>query len=429
MTTTALPRRDSGRSEARRRAVARAAWPVADEPVLSQLPDRLQHLCKIQPPARGRGPLKHPLHRHRACTPETAPTVEALAMIRPDFMPRYHPEGRGPAYSHVGVRSEAPEGAYGPIPVWSSRLIWVKYTVPRAAAMHPGVLYEHGVSVDLLCRWAAAKSAYAWTNGRRCVVKPSTLASVLGISERQVQRLNACARDLGLEVVVVLGRMLNQEERWQAHDRGSRQRGLATETALTIPRDQRGPVDHVTPPRGGYLSRKPYVDQSFRHGLTAEKKEAAPRPQPQKGRRRGSPAWNLACQVTRHVPWLAREAPQRLVGALTRFSACPTPWTGRDVAVAIAARDRRLMQPAITTDRITTRPAVILAAVLRDLDPIHDHPSLHDGPLVPLGVMAAEPCGRPDCDGHGWLRGEVETTAGYLAVKPCPHCPPAVRAN
>lgn len=425
MTTTTPPRRDSGLSQARRRA-AYPAWSV-DEPTLSQLPDRVRHLCKIQPPARGRGPLKHPLHRHRACTPETAPTVEALAMIRPDFMPRYHPEGRGPAYSHVGVRSEAPEGAYGPIPVWSSRLIWVKYTVPRAAAMHPGVLYEHGVSVDLLCRWAAAKSAYAWTNGRRCVVKPSTLASVLGISERQVQRLNACARDLGLEVVVVLGRMLNQEERWQAHDRGSRQRGLATETALTIPRDQRGPVDHVTPPRGSYLSAQ-RDDSSLPLGrLTAGKKEAASRPRPRRSRgRTPNPGFRLAQQAIQAVPWLRHESPWRIAGVLTRFATAPTPWSGTQIAQALAAEDTRLGRPTITADKIKTRPAVVLAAKLRDLDPEIDHPGLHVGPLVATIPVA---CGHPSCDGHGWLRGEVETTAGYLAVKPCPHCPPAVRAN
>ena len=42
---------------------------------------------------------------------------------------------------------------------------------------------------------------HAWDNGRRCVVKPGTLASVISLSKRQTQLLNQAARELGLEVV------------------------------------------------------------------------------------------------------------------------------------------------------------------------------------------------------------------------------------
>ena len=379
----------------------------------------------LQRPGHTRGPLRHPLHSHRAATPQTAAYVLAHAMDRPDLLPRRLPEGRGKAFAHVGVRVDAPAGAYSRIPVWRSRDHWVTVTVAVAIALHRDVLARHGVAPDSLRRWARAKSGYAWDNGRRCVVRPDTLASVLGLHERQVQRLNACARELHLEVVVMTGRMLTQLERWQAYDRGSRQRGLATETALTIPPDQRGLVDHVTPPRGGYVTRKSSGESVVLHGLPAGTSEAATRPRPEKGSRRGSPAWRLACDVTRHVPWLAREAPQRLVAALTRYVTCPEPWTGRDVAAAITTRDRRLMQPAITTDRITTRPAAVLAAILRDLDPILDHPALTEGPLVPLAAVA---CGHPSCDGHGWLRGLVEVEGYDVALK-CPRCPASIRRN
>ena len=38
---------------------------------------------------------------------------------------------------------------------------------------------------------------HAWDNGRRCVVKPGTLASVISLSKRQTQLLNQAARELG----------------------------------------------------------------------------------------------------------------------------------------------------------------------------------------------------------------------------------------
>src|SRR5699024_2506099 len=51
----------------------------------------------------------------------------------------------------------------------------------------------------------------------------------------QVQRCNAAARELGLEVCVVKGRMLTYDESTACRQRGSTQRGLSSEVALTIP--------------------------------------------------------------------------------------------------------------------------------------------------------------------------------------------------
>lgn len=191
--------------------------------------------------------------------------------------------------------------------------------------MHPETLSSYGVAASTLQRCALAKSGYAWSNGRRCVVRPDVLASIMGVSERQAQRCNALARALGLEVVVMQGRMLTQEERWRAYDAGSRQRGLATETALTIPPDQRGLVDHVTPPRGGSVTTETKDLLGFPHGLPAGINGAATRPRPQSRRRKGSPAWRLALDVVRAVPWLAQESPHRLVGVLARYVDVPYP--------------------------------------------------------------------------------------------------------
>lgn len=375
-----------------------------------------------QPCPRLRG--RHPWLSHRACAPEDAPAVERDAEAHPEWLPRRHPEARGRGNEHVGYRHAAPAGAYVRIAVWRSRDHWLAFTVPITIGLHPAVLAKHGVSADLLRRWARLKSLYAWSNGRRCIVRPDTLASVLGVSERQVQRCNQAARELGLEVVVVPGRMLTLDERAQAYHAGSRQRGLASEVALTIPREQHGAVDHVTPPRGSYLSKKSQVDLLPLDRLTAGKKEAAPRPRPQRRRRPGpGPGFRLAQQAITTVRWLHNETPHRIAGALKRFA--DAGWTGVHIAQALAAQDARLGRGTLSADRIKTRPAVVLAAKLRELDPVTDHPGLSHGPLVALPPVS---CGHPACDGRGWLR-ELVDVSGYSTALKCPRCHPNLRRN
>src|SRR5699024_10300457 len=98
------------------------------------------------------------------------------------------------------------------------------------------VLKRHSVGKDLFRRWAAVKSVYAQRrSGRQCITRPKVLASTLLCKERQVQRCNAAARELGLEVCVLKGRMLTFEESTACRIRGSNQRGLSSEVALTTP--------------------------------------------------------------------------------------------------------------------------------------------------------------------------------------------------
>lgn len=383
-----------------------------------------------QPPTAGRrrpSRAAHPWREHRECAPADALAVERAAERHPHWLPRRHPEARGPANRHVGFRESAPAGAYARVPTWRSREHWLAFTVPVAAGLHPAVLARHGVSAELLRRWARIKSLYGWSNGRHVVVRPDTLASVLGVSERQVQRLNGAARALGLEVVIVVGRMLTLEERAVAYDAGSRQRGLASEVALSIPQDQRGLVDHVTPPRGSYLPTNSDVDLLPLHRLTAAKTgEAASRPRPRKGRRRSpGPGFRLAQALVGTVGWLNSERPWRLAGLLGRFATAATPWTAQHVAQVLAAADYRLGRSSITAHSIKTRPAVVLAAKLRDLDPVADHPGLGVGPLV---ATTPDPCGHPSCDGYGWLRDLIEIN-GYSTARKCPRCPPVIRRN
>lgn len=92
------------------------------------------------------------------------------------------------------------------------------------------------------------------------------------------------------------------------------------------------------------------------------------------------------------------------------------------MADAITTHTIRTGRGHITADSIRSRPAALLASILRELDVDADHPSL--GPFTPAPPQPApEPCGHAGCDDHGW----VQLDDGR--VRPCPHCPPAVRTS
>lgn len=329
----------------------------------------------------------------------------------------------------------APAGAYSRVPVWRGREHWLTWVVPAAIGVHRDILRRHRVAPDTLRNWALVKSGYAHSRtGRRCVVRPDTLASVMGVSERTAQRCQAAAREMGLELVITTGRMLTAEETVWARRHGSRQRGLSTESALTIPQAIAQIVDRVTPTSGEVSNPQTSLLEGVPRGLAAERTGAATPHCDQMGcwRARDRPAgWHLAQEVARSVSWLAAEAPSRLAPALSRFATAPVPWTAADVAAAISEHTTRLGAGPIRTETIRTRPAALLAAILRGLDSDTDHPGLHEAPWPTsppassvAEVLRPDPCGAPGCD-HGWI-----TTAGpdgRTGAAVCPTCHPAVR--
>jgi hypothetical protein len=349
-------------------------------------------------------------------------------------LPRWHQDDRGARDAHRGVHVAAPDGAYSRIEAWRSREHWLTWVVPAAIGLHRDILARHHVDPDTFRSWAAVKSGYAHAGtGRRCVVRPDTLASVLDVSERTVQRCTAAAREMGLEVVVLAGRMLTFPECAYARRHGSRQRGLSTEVALTFSQVIRRIVDHVTPTRGRRLPTQSHLLPDLPDGLAAEQKGAAP-PHCDHARRRTRhkpPGWSLAQDLARAVPWLAGEGPARLAPALTPFATCQRPWQASDVAAAIDGHTARVGAGPIRPETIRTRPAALLAAILRQLDPDTDHPALAEDPFGPTSADAAapadrpDPCGAPGCD-HGWIT--ATRPDGHPGLAPCPTCPPGVRS-
>jgi hypothetical protein len=364
-------------------------------------------------------PNRRELLAHRRCDAEHASTVRRLCIKDREVLPRWHQDDRGPTNAHRGVHVVAPEGAYARIPVWSGRDHWLAFVVPVAIATHRGLLRQAGISADTFRAWAAVKSGYAQARtGRRCITRPDTVASVMGVTDRHVERCNAVARTIGLEVVILAGRMLTLEESTGARRRGSRQRGLSTEVALTVPTAIRSTVDLVTPTSGSTTTRKTHPKLVSSHGLTADKKEAAPPPPRQQAGQRQRQARQLASDLVRIVPWLRTERPGRLVPALSRFATTEPAWSAQDVAAAINTHTLQTGRGEIREERIRTRPAVLLASILREIDVEGDNPGLATtfDPAPPV------PCERSDCDGHGWIELEDRSAAK------CPDCPAATRS-
>lgn len=346
------------------------------------------------------------LRSHRLCAPERAQLVVAECMRDASVLPRYHQDDRGQNNAVKGIHVLAPAGAYSKIPVWQSRQHWLESVVPRVLALHEADRKRFRFSADLFMRWARVKSGYALhRTGRQCIVRPKVLASTLGVSERSVKKMNEFARLVGLEQVVLEGRMLNVEETHYCRASGSRQRGLATEVALTIPagiypQAVSSEPTCFTPTSGQVVTTKPLRKSVVLRGLTAKKKEPAPPALRQKRARTSHPAMKLARELAQRVVWLSGEQPGRMAPALTRFAAAG--WTAEDVALAIDDANTRRQIAAPTQATIRTRPAVVLAALLRQLDVDADQPSKFEPTPTPPSRRRAW-C--DDCaDTPGWVK-------------------------
>lgn len=351
-------------------------------------------------------PSRRVLLTHRVCARELAPYVELHAGDRRSWLPRWHQDDRGPAREPYGYHEVAPEGAYAKIPIWSSRDHWLQVVVPLVIAdakrrapdgqlrttrpdpadNRPG----SPVSEKLLRRYLALRSAYADPRtGRRCIVRPETLASVLDVDQGTIHRCQNVARTLGLERVVAMGRMLTFAERmtlWRTAKRDqvrpSRQRGLSTEVAFTDPGARRRHLWTAPPDRGSALRTKPHQITPHLTGQAAasgRKKRAAPRRRP-----RRAPTWHvrarpLAAELVKILPWLRSENLTRLLPMLKRFAVADEAWTGAQLVDAIddhaarnsAGRPTRSIT-VLEESRIRTRPAILLASLLRRLDVVDD---------------------------------------------------------
>ncbi len=373
------------------------------------------------------------LLRHRACGAEDRQLVLSTCIYDRQVLPRYHQDDRGRgAQARYGHHELAPPGSYSRIHAWQGRQQWILAAL-IAFELRPDLVDEHSLTRDTLRQICVVKSGYADPHtGRQCIVRPDTIASVVGVQRDTVYRYQRFLRAVGLERVVQPGRMLTRSEKlalWHAGIRGrgfgSRQRGLSTEVALTVPRRLRAHLCH-TP---GSTSREEALNltQPYRHPDGRAKAEPAPPALRSKMRRtRGrTPARSLAKHLKSQVDWLSGESVARLTPPLARFAAATPAWNAQDVVDALGdARRRAGLHSPITPEAIRTRPVVMLAHWLRRLDPELDHPRLPH--MTPEELR----CGRPECD-HGWIPADpaalrVHELLGTPAppVRRCDRCRP-----
>lgn len=278
-------------------------------------------------------------------------------------------------HSPVRSRPVAP-GVYTGTLGWSSREHYLSVVVPITLQLHRDVLRRHQIAVDTFRRFLTAKTLYAQEqrNGRTVIVRPDTVAALAGVSERHAQKCNRAARELGLEIVVEVGRMLSEVEVYAARRRGSPQRGLSTVTAFVVPGVARLLVYAATPTRGSSLNS--YV----KNGSTFEKRYArqtsaplrsAPSPKKRMSQT-NQPGWRLAVGLTDQAVFLRRCSPARIAPQLTRFTRCAHPWTSTQL---IRAMDRvNLRLGYVSPTRTTRSPWALLKWYLEQIDEVADAP-------------------------------------------------------
>lgn len=326
------------------------------------------------------------LYGQRECIPGTAHLVRRFAPLDPDVKPRWHHDDAGWANRAKGTHYDAPAGSYAHIRAWSGRDDWLKFAVPTAMTVHADVLKALHLSRAAFTRWAESESLYANPRtGRRCVVRPITVAKVAELGKSTVDRCRQAANKLGLRVVVQPGRMLTRDEiGWRPGDRHrvSNQRGLSAETALTTS----GAVDNLVlksgievPTRGvARLAGSSRFRRLTYHAASGESKETAAPPRPNRRRKRGSqPAVVVARDLRASVAFLRRCKLSEIIPVVHK---CATnalmPWTAYDVITHMDAVNRARGFTSITSAHIRTTPAAVLAWYLRDVDPQADHPRM-----------------------------------------------------
>ena len=328
----------------------------------------------LVPRVSARSPL--PVRPRRVEDHQHASRILALAPRNRAVLPRWG--------LHSPVRSQpVAAGAYTGTVGWTSREHYLGVVVPITLQLHPDVLRRHEIAVDTFRRFLAAKSLYAQEQrtGRTVIVRPDTIAGLVGLSERHVQKCARAARELGLEIVLETGRMLSELETYAARRRGSPQRGLSTVTAFVVPGAVRLSVYSATPTRGNRSTRSTLESSTF--GRRSARSNRAPlrSAQPQRGRRGragpGEPCWDLAVALSQQVIFLGRCPAGRISAQLRRFTDPSTTgglrWTAERLTRAMDQVNVRLGYTAPVQAKAA--PWGLLSWYLGQIDPYADHPA------------------------------------------------------
>lgn len=224
-----------------------------------------------------------------------------------------------------------PSSTTPPPAIWSGAANWLSslqavLTTPAGEAVRRRWRVRPETLLDVAAEDARAADS---RTGRHVTTAHETVAALLGCSVATVRRARQLMEALGHAQTVVCGRYLTAEERAVARAvHGGHQRRMASERALTVPRDQQN--EHL--PRRGEVPACPQL----RSGLP-KRAQAHPWDGSQKRRRtkthqsRPLTVQQLAADLARRLPWLARGHIGTLCDALVALGLDSDGWTARDV--------------------------------------------------------------------------------------------------
>lgn len=334
--------------------------------------------ARVPPPPRPRQlgityPLWLPRHIHRPL----ATDIRELAARsqQDDWLPRYQ---RNSAIRHTAI----PDRLYRSHQQWISRTHFLDHVIPWAIDRYRDVLRKHNsLSPATFRRWVETETLYAdRRTGRDVICRPGKhgIADLAEVSERTVQYCRAAAKEMGIYVDLVQGRMLNWGERCQARSAGSRQRGLSTVSLFCLPQAYLQHLKICTPPRGGLVSSSSSVSPTCKT-RSANGQTTPPTGEGRRRRRRRPPAgFSLAVELVQRLPWLTTRtdvtSPGRIAGLLTRYAKSPYPWTCQQILEQMTAVNRRLRYSAPEVARF---PMALLRWYVDQIDPVADHPQYH----------------------------------------------------
>ena len=353
------------------------------------------------------------------------------------------------------------------LPTWSCRRTYG--ALIRSVARSPECLALCKQQQIAAVTWTAVMLSAAYeadTITGMCWASYEAIGAPVNRRHKVVQRAFTVARALGLALEVYRGRELGRDERLQLHrdsgGAGHPQRGIpsgwqlaavppTTAARFSTPHPGRFTMwsrfDHLPP--WGSFSLTSHVGTHHLCTLTGTT-EAASRPGPRQKRVQADPRTRLlAAEMARIVPWLAGESPGRMWPCLNRFATASPAWSAADVLGALrdaATREGRDLAQLDTTT-IRTRPAILLAGLLRQLDPVQDYPGpafagdqvltdqlcqvchtrsgrARDLPITPVvcdscwSAGEQPTCTIPDCH-DGWIH-VVDEHSTLLAARPCP---------
>lgn len=279
----------------------------------------------------------------------------------------------------TGRRQPVQKGSTGRV-AWTSRdrFLTTVLGLVLAEAGARDVLKAYRVDADTFRRWVRYESLYAdQSTGRRVIVRAVTVAALMEVDKRTVQRCRAAGRALGLYVTLMPGRMLNVEEQTACRFRGSPQRGLANESAFVVPKHlaRRGVVSCL------HRGTRTGETSAYRNPVLALNTEGEKEPTSSarhlKRRRRASAGWKLAVQVVNRLPFARGADPRDFAALLHRFATAGHVWTADDVVRHVDRTNARKGWTSIADPADLKAPAfALLAKYLRDVEPVNDHPRM-----------------------------------------------------